>query len=442
MEILLSLLGGLKVILWNLEDIFYYFLFQFSWHDYFSIFLLFLIIDLPRYTVPNLIAGLIIILKKLGCKGKRSKYLPKVSILASALNEERVIEATIRSLLETHYPNKEIIIVDDGSSDSTYEKAYPYARRGLIKLFRNRSRQSKSAGMHLAFHASTGEIVFVMDSDTTFDRDSIRKIVEHFEDPEVGAVSGNLRPRNYDDNLLTRLQDCEYTQGISLARVWLSKLGFLFIVSGAFGAYRRELIERVGGWDAPSVGEDADMTMKARKLGYKIKFSSEAVAMTDVPNTLGVLIKQRMRWNKSFIRLRFRKHKGLWNIFHFGFANFLGFAEDSFLTLFLPFAFIIYTIFLALFQPSLIPLIAILTFASYSLANFLTLLVGILASKRRERWFLIFYAPLLVPYRFFLRLLRIWTFTKELLRLNPRESYCPDKVWDVLLSDPVLRETF
>ena len=134
--------------------------------------------------------------------------------------------------------------------------------------------------------------------------------------------------RNYRENLCTTLQAIEYSDTISVGRITSSALGIYRVVSGAFGAFTREALDRVGGWDI-GPGLDGDITVKLRKLGYRIVFEPEAICQTSVPNSFKKLIKQRLRWDKSIIRFRVRKHR---DVFYpnelFSFSNFISSAEN------------------------------------------------------------------------------------------------------------------
>ena len=177
------------------------------------------------------------------------------------------------------------------------------------EFFRLHQRGGKSAGVNLAIGAARGEIVVIADIDTTFDRDAVAIMLEYFADPTVGAVSGNLGVRNASTNLITRGQAIEYAIGLALGRRIADALGILTIVSGAFGAFRRDALESIGRQDV-EVGEDADLTMKLRRAGWRIRFAPDARALTDVPDTVSALIGQRLRWDRGLITIWSRKYVG------------------------------------------------------------------------------------------------------------------------------------
>jgi len=128
-----------------------------------------------------------------------------------------------------------------------------------------------------------------------FARDTIAKLVRHFADPQIGAVAGNAKVGNRI-NLLTRWQALEYITSQNLDRRAFSVLNCITVVPGAVGAWRREPLERAGGFDQSTLAEDADLTMAIRKLGYAIVYEDEALALTEAPDTVRGFIRQRYRW--------------------------------------------------------------------------------------------------------------------------------------------------
>ena len=128
----------------------------------------------------------------------------------------------------------------------------------------------------------------------------------------MSDMTSNIGVRNARVSLITRHQAIEYAISISLGRSIQDVLGILSIVSGAFGAFRRSAIEEVGGQDV-EVGEDADLTMKLRRAGWRIRFAPGAHALTDVPETVSALIAQRLRWDRGLITIWMRKFRGVFD---------------------------------------------------------------------------------------------------------------------------------
>ncbi|MDS4070385.1 MAG: glycosyltransferase [Candidatus Competibacter sp.] len=223
-------------------------------------------------------------------------YSTSVAVVVPAYNEDRVIVQTIASLLACDQPEQfEIIVVDDGSSDATYRVAREaFASDPRVRVY-TKPNGGKPAALNFGMARTRAEIVVALDADTVFARDTILKLVRHFVDPKVGAVAGNAKVGNRI-NLLTRWQALEYITSQNLDRRAFHVLDCITVVPGAVGAWRRELIERAGGFTHVTLAEDADLTLAIRKLGYAIVYEDEAVALTEAPDTVRGFIRQRYRW--------------------------------------------------------------------------------------------------------------------------------------------------
>ena len=223
-------------------------------------------------------------------------YSPSVAVVVPAYNEEKVIIQTVTSLLACDLSSQfEIIVVDDGSSDTTYYAAKTaFAGHPRVRVF-TQPNGGKPAALNFGIAQTQAEIVVALDADTVFARDTIAKLIRHFADPQIGAVAGNAKVGNRI-NLLTRWQALEYITSQNLDRRAFSILNCITVVPGAVGAWRRELIERAGGFDQSTLAEDADLTMAIRKLGYAIVYEDEALALTEAPDTVRGFIRQRYRW--------------------------------------------------------------------------------------------------------------------------------------------------
>ena len=204
----------------------------------------------------------------------------------------------------------QIILVDDGSTDGMCGIVKQLKEEGLVdKVFCLPIRNSKITAINLALTECTGEIVFIIDADTVLAPGAIAAALPYFADPEVGGVSCNLKVANEGTSLTTRFQAVEYAISISMGRQVSDALDLVPNVSGAFGAFRRSALQHVGGLDM-EVAEDAAVTMKLRQAGYKIRFAPEAVARTNVPETLTALTLQRLRWDAGLITIWCRRWIG------------------------------------------------------------------------------------------------------------------------------------
>lgn len=269
-------------------------------------------LEVPRYLCGFLTLGLAAAAaeRRIGRHGHKSLTVqPTVSVVVVGHNEAESLERCLRSLREQSLPPMEVVVVSDGSSDGMAEVASRLMREGLVRhVFATGLRGSKSAGFNLALRACGGDIAINVDCDCSFDRFAIENMVAQFLDPTVGAACGDIAPRNGSASLIVRFQEIEYLLAISLGRRVASALNQVACVSGAFGGYRRTALEEAGGYDAGG-GEDLDITLRLRKAGWKIAFARDAICYTDVPETLWVLVRQRLRWERDAIRLRLRKHR-------------------------------------------------------------------------------------------------------------------------------------
>jgi cellulose synthase/poly-beta-1,6-N-acetylglucosamine synthase-like glycosyltransferase/peptidoglycan/xylan/chitin deacetylase (PgdA/CDA1 family)/spore germination protein YaaH len=220
---------------------------------------------------------------------------PLQSVLIPAHDEGKVIAETIRHILASDYPNLEVIVVDDGSKDDTAEVVRTvFADDERVRLI-TMANGGKAAALNRGLAEARGEVVVALDADTYFPRDSIRKLVRWFSDPEVGAVAGNAKVGNRV-NVITRWQALEYITSQSLERRMLASLGCITVVPGAIGAWRRAVLQKLGGFPSDTLAEDQDLTISVLKAGCKVLYDSTALAWTEAPDTVSGLIKQRFRW--------------------------------------------------------------------------------------------------------------------------------------------------
>ncbi len=224
------------------------------------------------------------------------EYAPTVAVLIPAYNEAKVIIQTIASLLASDHPQRfEVIVVDDGSQDGTFEAARDtFADDPRVRVF-TRPNGGKPAALNFGVAQTDAEIVVALDADTVFARDTISRLVRHFADPRIGAVAGNAKVGNRI-NLMTRWQALEYITSQNLDRRAFDVLDCISVVPGAVGAWRRELIIAAGGFTHETLAEDADLTLSIRRLGHSIVYEDRALALTEAPDTVRGFIRQRYRW--------------------------------------------------------------------------------------------------------------------------------------------------
>jgi len=330
-----------------------------------------------------------------------------VSAMVPAHNEADVIERSIQCLLENDYSRKEVIVVDDGSTDDTYRIARFFSRKGLIKLAKREVASGKKArAVNLGLRLAKGDVVLIIDADTQVEVSAISNIVKCFSDPAVGAVAGNVRVGNRT-NLLTRLQAYEYMIAMEMGRRYQSMLGLLLIIPGAFGAVRREILMSIGAYDVDTITEDFDITLKIHKTRAKVVFAFDAIAWTIVPETLRALIRQRHRWDRGQMQT-LRKHRNIFFQPKFGMAGLLGAPDMVFADMILTFLRFGWIGFMLVSNPVWFGQILVLTFAFYLFLELAQGAVAGMLSPRKRDLLYVFYAPILVLiYRPLLSLVRL-----------------------------------
>lgn len=215
-----------------------------------------------------------------------------VSIIVPAYNEEANIAATLNSLLASDYPDFEVVVVDDGSTDRTPQILAGFADRAVILRMPN---GGKAAALNHGLAHATHEIVVMVDGDTVFEPGTLGRLVADLSDPEVGAVAGNTKVANRA-GFLGRWQHLEYVVGMNLDRRMFQLLDCMPTVPGAIGAFRRAAVRAVGGVPTRTLAEDTDLTMAINLAGWRVTYAGSAVAWTEAPSSIGALARQRYRW--------------------------------------------------------------------------------------------------------------------------------------------------
>ncbi|NVO19091.1 MAG: glycosyltransferase [Bacteroidetes bacterium] len=234
---------------------------------------------------------------------------PKVSIIVPAYNEELNAVKTVRNLLKTDYPEFEIIFVDDGSKDSTYKVVKDeYSNHPNVKVL-SKVNGGKASALNFGIGSADGEILVCIDADTLLHTDAIRKLIPYFEDERVGAVAGNVKVGNRI-NLLTLWQHLEYTTSQNFERRAFDTLNAIMVVPGAIGAFRKDAVLQSGAFSTDTLAEDCDLTLRLLRKNFIVKCCNEALAYTEVPEKMNMLVKQRLRWSFGIMQ-SFWKHRDL-----------------------------------------------------------------------------------------------------------------------------------
>jgi cellulose synthase/poly-beta-1,6-N-acetylglucosamine synthase-like glycosyltransferase/peptidoglycan/xylan/chitin deacetylase (PgdA/CDA1 family) len=221
-------------------------------------------------------------------------FHPPVSIVVPAYNEIAGIEKAVRSLAASDYPDFEIVVVDDGSTDGTGELVDGLRLPG-VHVIREANR-GKAEALNMAIAAARHNLIVAVDADTVFEPSTLTKLVQPFADDRVGAVAGDTKVGNRR-SLLGLWQHIDYVTGFNLDRRLYDVLGCMPTVPGAVGAFRRSALDEVGGFSSDTLAEDTDVTIALGRRGWKVVYAEDARGFTETPATLGGLWRQRYRWS-------------------------------------------------------------------------------------------------------------------------------------------------
>jgi hyaluronan synthase/N-acetylglucosaminyltransferase len=240
------------------------------------------------------------------------EWTPMVSVIVPVYNEDlSILHDCLRSIDRVDYPRLEAIVVDDRSSNrGDLLKVLEEFAGGRFRVMLQRDNRGKRLSQRAVLDEARGEVIVTVDSDTIISPDGIRKMVAHFSNPEVGAVTGDVKVHNAKVNLLTRLISYRYWSAFHQERAAQSYFATVMCCSGPFSAYRRSVIDAVKDDYVGQIflgqhctfGDDRHMTNLVLREGYKIVFDPDAVSQTYVPTTLPQYMRQQVRWNKSFYR--------------------------------------------------------------------------------------------------------------------------------------------
>lgn len=258
-----------------------------------------------------------------------------VAVVVPAYNEEKVVVQTVQSLLSCQHPEHfEIIVVDDGSTDDTARVLQEtFSKQPLVTVV-SKANAGKPAALNHGIAMTTADIVVTLDADTVFARDTIERLTSWFVDPKVGAVAGNAKVGNRD-NFLTRCQALEYVTSQNLDRRALTVIDSVTVVPGAVGAWRRDMLEQLGGFADDTLAEDADLTIKVERMGYTVAYDDLAIGLTEAPDTFRGFLRQRFRWMFGTLQVAW-KHKDALFRPRYGFLAFLGLPNIWLFQIFFP----------------------------------------------------------------------------------------------------------
>jgi cellulose synthase/poly-beta-1,6-N-acetylglucosamine synthase-like glycosyltransferase/peptidoglycan/xylan/chitin deacetylase (PgdA/CDA1 family) len=249
-----------------------------------------------------------------------------VSVIVPAYNEKEGIAQTVMSLVASDYPDIEVIVVDDGSTDETAAIAHELSLPSVLVVSVPNS--GKANALNHGLTLVRNDLVVMLDGDTVFEPQTLRRLVQPFADPRVGAVAGNVKVANRR-RMVARWQHIEYVIGFNIDRRMYDVLQCMPTVPGACGAYRRSALVAVGGMSDDTLAEDTDLTMALCRAGWHVVYEETAHGWTEAPTSIGQLWRQRYRWSYGTMQAMWKHRRAViesGNSGRFGRVGLLGLA--------------------------------------------------------------------------------------------------------------------
>lgn len=286
-----------------------------------------------------------------------SPAAPRISVLVPAHNEEAWVASSVAAVLALSYPDLEVVVVNDGSTDATMQRlveafdlspVLPIYKRhietahvkaihrsllesGLVVV--DKANGGKADALNMAINVATGDLVCVIDADTIVRPDALQELVAPFLlDESTVAVGGTVRLVNGLTNqsqpqgdlpaprtLLAGVQAVEYVRAFLVGRLGWNSLGGNLIISGAFGLFSRDAVLGVGGYSSDTIGEDMELVVRLRRRSFdkgqdsRVVFVPSPVAWTEVPESWRSLGRQRNRWFRGLLDVLVRHRRMMFN---------------------------------------------------------------------------------------------------------------------------------
>ena len=295
---------------------------------------------------------------KLDMWARQGRAAIPVSVIAPAFNEELTIVESVRALLSLNYPEFEVIVINDGSPDSTLETLIqnfglvPSDRKGIAAIAHNplrgvyttpdhpnllvldKENGRKADAVNAGLNFASMPLICVIDADSLIEADGLLRTTEPFlfDDGDLVAVGGTIRITNgcgigggmvnrvgMPKNWLVRIQMLEYLRAFLIARVAASRWSMLMLISGAFGVFKRTAVIEAGGYRHDTVGEDLELVVRLHRHGYetgrpcRVEFVPDALCWTEAPETIAGLRNQRARWQQGALETLSNHRKMIFN---------------------------------------------------------------------------------------------------------------------------------
>jgi cellulose synthase/poly-beta-1,6-N-acetylglucosamine synthase-like glycosyltransferase/spore germination protein YaaH/peptidoglycan/xylan/chitin deacetylase (PgdA/CDA1 family) len=277
----------------------------------FSLFIIGIVLSVGRMTAMAILAS---IQKRKEASGKKGNFLlfnniqsPLVSVIIPAYNEQVNAVRTVNSLIAQHYPNLEVIFVDDGSKDKTYQIVKDAFETVVNVHVFTKPNGGKATALNFGIENCNAEYIVCIDADTQLKSDAVSHLMKYFENENVAAVAGNVKVGN-EVNVITKWQSIEYITSQNFDRRAFDLLNCITVVPGAIGAFKKEAVKISGGFTSDTLAEDCDLTMRLHRNGYSIRNCAKAISYTEAPETFRQFMRQRFRWSFGVMQC-FWKHR-------------------------------------------------------------------------------------------------------------------------------------
>lgn len=240
-------------------------------------------------------------------------FAPFISVIVPAYNEEKTVARKLENLRQQVYPNIEVIVVNDGSTDDTVNMVQKFIDENEgqlpVQLISTPRRGGKASAINYAWQSCKGEIVILSDADTILEEGAIKQIVKNFHNPRVGAVTGKLCMRNYEESSSTELEK-SYRNIFDILRFGESVMDSTPVFNGALVALRRELFESL---ESDTLADDTEISLLIREKGYKAIFDPNAAVYAFTPKSFKFRMKQKIRRGEGIIQSMVRHRRLLFN---------------------------------------------------------------------------------------------------------------------------------
>lgn len=248
--------------------------------------------------------------KRAAGRKARNQAFPMISVIIPAFNEEKVIKRCIDSVLRSQYPNFEVIVSDDGSTDKTARIVKTWikvhSKGKMITLVSDGVNRGRGGALNQALKKANGTLIMALDADCTIQKDTLQNAAEHFKDRQVAALAANVKIMPHL-SVLGLLQQFEWVTSFR-SKKFNSLVNAEYIIGGAGATYRKSVLTALHGFDETMLTEDIDMSLRIASKGnkaYHLRYASDVIVMTEhVPSYRG-LFRQRFRWKLGSLQALF-----------------------------------------------------------------------------------------------------------------------------------------